>query len=937
MKALEFSRKPARYAAAMIAGALKPGAGAAVGPLRLRDLDEPELPADGWVALRPRLSGICGSDLSTIDGHSSRYFEPIVSFPFVPGHEVVGDVVGGELDGRRAVLVPVLHCEVRGIDPACPACQAGDVNRCERIAFGHLEPGLQSGFCEDTGGGWSEQMAAHPAQLVAVPDELSDEAAVMVEPAACAVHAAQVAAALHDHDHGQDGGPVVVIGAGTLGLLTIAALPEGTPIVTGARYPHQKRLATELGATTVVSPDELNGAVRLATGSMKLGRDHASGQLAGGARVVVDCVGSEASLAQALEVVAPGGTILVVGMPSTVSLDLTGLWHREVALRGVYAYRREDFDTALHLVSVGRPPRRPRPARLGHLPAVPLRGRHRPRRRRRPPRRRQDRVRSPEDLRTEALDASPWTRPRRRLVDAPDPVPPRRGLPLEKLPAGRSRVIYPPEPHEGLKDPDAAIRHALEHPLGDSEPLSALLFSGMKLTICFDDISLPLPPMKRPDVRQRVIEAVLDSAAAAGVDDVEIIAALALHRRMTEDELRHAVGDRVYDAFAPSGKLYNHDAEDPDGMLEIGTTDHGELVEINKRAATSDLIVYVNINLVSMDGGWKSTATGLSGYRSLRHHHNVHTMQHSKSFMDRHRSELHHSNWRMGKVLRDGGVKIFQIETTVNNDTFGTFALDTAAVDAAEARVGVDGQGPGVVPGDAGRAEADAGPGQAGRVPLVEGALRRHLGAGRRGRGRARADRERLVQHLVPVEGQTDVLTMGLPYICPYNVNSMMNPILVMCLGLGYFFNLYRGKPAGARGRRADHEPPDAVGVPPGAPPELHRLLRAGAGRDHRPDRDRAEVREALRRGRVVPPPVPHQLRLPRRPPVLHVVLGQPRARAPGPGHHRRRRPKAVRRLGFQPASTLQDALEMASDVVGRQPTITHLHNPPILMADDVS
>jgi len=344
VKALEFSRKPARYAAAMIAGALRPGAGAAVGPLRLRDLDEPALPTAGWVVLRPRLSGICGSDLSTVDGHSSRYFEPIVSFPFVPGHEVVGDVVGGELDGRRAVLVPVLHCEVRGITPPCPGCAAGDVNRCERIAFGHLEPGLQSGFCESTGGGWSEAMVAHPAQLVPVPDELSDEAAVMVEPAACAVHAAAVAS-VHDGD-----GPVVVIGAGTLGLLTIAALPSGTPIVTGARYPHQRRLARELGATTVVEPGELNGAVRLATGSMKLGADHASGQLAGGARTVVDCVGSEASLAQALEVVAPGGTILVVGMPSTVSLDLTGLWHREVALRGVYAYRREDFDTALELV-----------------------------------------------------------------------------------------------------------------------------------------------------------------------------------------------------------------------------------------------------------------------------------------------------------------------------------------------------------------------------------------------------------------------------------------------------------------------------------------------------------------------------------------------------------------------------------------------------------
>ena len=72
-----------------------------------------------------------------------------------------------------------------------------------------------------------------------------------------------------------------------------------------------------------------------------------------------------------------------------------------------------------------------------------------------------------------------------------------------------------------------------------------------------------------------------------------------------------------------------------------------------------------------MDGGHKSTATGLASYRSIRHHHNVETMQHSQSFMDRHNSELHHSNWRMGKVIANAGVKVFQIETTINNDTFG--------------------------------------------------------------------------------------------------------------------------------------------------------------------------------------------------------------------------------------------------------------------------
>jgi nickel-dependent lactate racemase len=243
------------------------------------------------------------------------------------------------------------------------------------------------------------------------------------------------------------------------------------------------------------------------------------------------------------------------------------------------------------------------------------------------------------------------------------------GFTLETLPEG-SRVIYAPEPMKALDDPYGAIRHALLHPLGDRDPLPALLHAGMKLTICFDDISLPLPPMESPDIRQMVIETVLDMAADAGVDDVMLIAALALHRRMTEAELRHALGDRVYDAFAPHGLLTQHDAEDPDNLIFLGQTDAGEDIEINKRAATSDLLVYVNINLVAMDGGHKSVATGLASYRSLRHHHNPQTMQHSRSFMDAPASELHSSNWRMGRFIAEAGVKIFQIETTLNTDTF---------------------------------------------------------------------------------------------------------------------------------------------------------------------------------------------------------------------------------------------------------------------------
>ena len=260
---------------------------------------------------------------------------------------------------------------------------------------------------------------------------------------------------------------------------------------------------------------------------------------------------------------------------------------------------------------------------------------------------------------------------------------------LEKLPAGRSRVIYPPEPLAVIENIDGAIRDALLNP-HDQDPLPAQLFAGMKLTIAFDDVSLPLPKMRMPDVRQRVIEAVLDLAADAGVDDVHIIAALGLHRRMHEYELRHALGDRIYDAFHPRGTLYQHDAEDFDNLAVIGTTPEGEVLEICKRAADSDLIVYVNINSVAMDGGWKSITTGLASYRSLSFHHNPETLQNTRSLMDRHKSELHKSVWRLGKVMRDHGPKVFQIESTLNTEMF-----PCAVRFPLQARVGVEGQGPG--------------------------------------------------------------------------------------------------------------------------------------------------------------------------------------------------------------------------------------------------
>ncbi len=345
MRAIEMSRNAARLGLARVVSSISPSRAAKVAPLELVSAEPPPLPGPDWVRLRPRLSGICGSDLSTVEGSSSLYFEPIVSFPFVLGHEIVADVV--DEPGRRVVVVPVLHCATRGIDPVCEQCRAGDINRCERVAFGHVKPGLQTGYCRDTGGGWSTSLVAHREQLVDVPDDLSDEDAVVIEPAACAVHAAS-------HF---DGGATAVLGAGAVGLLTLAAMQARHPTAMGnvtvsAKYPHQQRLARELGAE-VCAPSEVVRLVRSRSASLMAGE-----QITGGVATVLDCIGTSESLQQALQLVRPGGEIVVVGMPAEVTVDLTPMWHREVSIRGCYAYTRADFDTAIGLV---------RAARLGRL------------------------------------------------------------------------------------------------------------------------------------------------------------------------------------------------------------------------------------------------------------------------------------------------------------------------------------------------------------------------------------------------------------------------------------------------------------------------------------------------------------------------------------------------------------------------------------------
>ncbi|MGH3499029.1 MAG: lactate racemase domain-containing protein [Nocardioidaceae bacterium] len=501
------------------------------------------------------------------------------------------------------------------------------------------------------------------------------------------------------------------------------------------------------------------------------------------------------------------------------------------------------------------------------------------------------------------------------------------GFRLEHFPAG-TRVVYPPESLPGLKDVDEAIRQALLNPEG-SDPLPSLLTPGMRLTIAFDDVSLPLPPMRKPDVRQRIIEAVLTLAADAGVDDVELISANALHRRLTPAELLDIVGERVYRSFFPQGLLTNHDAEDHDNLLHIGQTDRGEDVEINKRAAESDLLVYVNINLVAMDGGHKSVPIGLASYKSLRHHHNAKTMVQSHSFMDMEKSHLHHSAWRMGRLLADH-LKIFTIETTLNNDVFPSpyeflskrewewNLRDQASMLAVK-------RGLAIAPGRVTHKMY-----QGMRAPY--GVTGVHGGDTEAVHTKTLANVHR--QQMVEVDGQSDVLVMGVPYLGPYNVNSVMNPILATCMGLGYYFNSYRGQPVVRRGGAVILYHPVPYSFSQLHHPSYIDFFDEVLAESTDPATIEAKFEAQYAND-------PWYIHLYRTSHAYHGVhpfyMWYWAAHAMDHvdevvwvGADKR----TVERMGFRSASTLVDALEIVSPTVGRDPSITFLHNPPHLIAD---
>jgi threonine dehydrogenase-like Zn-dependent dehydrogenase len=332
VKALQIRRSATKFGIARLASAVAPATAARVGPLEYRNVDDPDCPGQGWHRVHTRLAGICGSDLSLVEGHASLYFEDYVSFPFVPGHEVVGELE----DGGRVVIEPVLGHAARGAALPFDGAAPGDGDDYAHLVTGPLEPGIQTGFCCSTGGGWAPWFWAHESQLHRIGDDVPDERAVLVEPIAGGVHAALLAwptvATVTD--------PIVaVLGAGTMGLAAIAGLRRYLPgirIVVGARYPQQMALASAIGADVVVRAPDLAKAVRREAACHMIGD-----MLSSGAHVTIDAVGTSSSITDALRITRPRGRVVLLGMPADVHLDLTGLWHRETELKGAYTYGTE--------------------------------------------------------------------------------------------------------------------------------------------------------------------------------------------------------------------------------------------------------------------------------------------------------------------------------------------------------------------------------------------------------------------------------------------------------------------------------------------------------------------------------------------------------------------------------------------------------------------
>jgi L-iditol 2-dehydrogenase len=352
MKALQFRFSIPRYAYSKIVGRFRPEAHwDRYSALSYTDVPEPALRSDHWVRVQTQLSGICGSDMSALflKGAPDSPLTPFVSFPMVMGHEIVGRVaeVGPAVHhvevGQRVVVNPMLSCAPRGIEPACPSCQAGELSLCRNFAEGTLPPGLLIGSNSAVNGGYAPLLAVHEQQCIAVPGGVSQRHAVLTDPVAVTLRA------ILRHPPG-DGDVCLVYGCGILGLGAIACLRALHPkvqIVAVAKYDFQQQLARQLGANEVVAPRperDLITAVGKLTGARCYQPMRGKPILMGGVQRIYDCIGSAATIDSSLRLCDARGVVVIIGVDVPKRIEWSPLWFREINLTGSMAVGSEEFE-----------------------------------------------------------------------------------------------------------------------------------------------------------------------------------------------------------------------------------------------------------------------------------------------------------------------------------------------------------------------------------------------------------------------------------------------------------------------------------------------------------------------------------------------------------------------------------------------------------------
>lgn len=324
------------------------------------ELPDPQLPGPRWVRVKNYQCGICASDLSllTVD------IDPSIGPAALPGlqriylgHELVGEVIetGPGVTrlsiGDRVIMdAEGANCLSQEIDPPCPHCSRGNLTLCENTSAGKGEHGV--------GGGWSDAYTTHETALYPVPDELSDDQALMVEPLSVGMRATL-------RRTPEPGQHALVLGSGTIGLCIVQALRALSPgchITSVARHPHQAVLARRLGADEVLNGKDLYASTAEITGARLYKGLFGNQMLLGGFDVIYDCAGTARTLKDSLRCAKAGGAVVLVGIRlEPLKLDLTPVWSQEVEMVGTVAHgydvwqavQRHDYDLVVDFLSAG--------------------------------------------------------------------------------------------------------------------------------------------------------------------------------------------------------------------------------------------------------------------------------------------------------------------------------------------------------------------------------------------------------------------------------------------------------------------------------------------------------------------------------------------------------------------------------------------------------